>query len=156
MKNLFAFILLALTFTACNSDALVDEFHPIDNEAWSYSELLTDTFSVSEEAYYHKLFINLRITGDYAYQNLYVKLKHTNSKGKKKEEIINLPLAEKTGRWLGSGMGDVITFQIPVLGKQKFEKGKHTISLEQYMRLEQLPFVVAAGIRVEKTKEEIL
>lgn len=156
MRNLIIALIFGLGLVACNSNALVDEFHPVSNEAWAYSEVFTDTFSVSEQDYYHKLFINLQITGDYAYQNLYVKLKHTNPEGIVQSEILNLQLAEKNGRWLGSGMGDVISFQIPVLGKQQYKNGKHSIALEQYMRLEQLPFVVAAGIRVEKTKEEIL
>lgn len=156
MRNLIVALVFSFGIVACNSDAIVDKFHPVSNEAWEYSEVFTDTFSITNETYYHNLFINLQITGDYAYQNLYVKLKHTNPAGKTTDEIINLQLAEKNGRWLGSGMGDIITFQIPVLGKQAYKNGTHSISLEQYMRLEQLPFVVAAGIKVEKTKEQIL
>jgi len=55
---------------------------------------------------------------------------------------------------LGSGLGDVITFQTPILHRKLLtKKGKYSISIAQDMRLETLKNVTAAGIHVEQQEE---
>lgn len=146
-----------MLFVACSNSALVDTFHTVNKAGWAYDEVFTDSVTISNPDYYHQNAINLRINGDYAYSNLWIKLKIASQSGKVREEKLNLQLAEKTGKWLGSGLGDVVTFQIPVLGKYNFkESGTHTITVEQYMRLEKLPNVESVGIKIEQLEEEIL
>ena len=71
-----------------------------------------------------------------------------------KEYNIPLQLAEKSGKWLGSGLGDVITFRIPVFHRKFLtQKGKYTVSISQDMRLESVPNIVSAGLRVEQQEE---
>ena len=52
------------------------------------------------------------------------------------------------------GIGNIVTYQLPILGKQKLsEAGTYKVELEQYMRLEHLQNVVSAGIIVEQLDE---
>ncbi|NBV56309.1 MAG: hypothetical protein EBR72_00655 [Bacteroidetes bacterium] len=67
---------------------------------------------------------------------------------------ISIPLAEKSGKWLGTGLGSTITFQEPILHRKLFDlHGKYYITLEQNMRLENLSNVISAGIKVNKQEE---
>ena len=156
MKVRLTVILLSLLgLSACNKNVLVDSFHELPETGWKYSEVLIDSFKVNNPDNYHQLLANIRINGDYQYANIYLKINITSPDSSQKEEIVTLTLADKTGKWLGSGSGDVITYQEPILGKQKFTKGTYYVQLEQYMRLEMLPNVVSAGIKVEQLEETL-
>jgi gliding motility-associated lipoprotein GldH len=155
MKEKLVLIFLALaSLTACNKNVLVDSFHELPESGWSYNNIVQDSFEVKEPAFYHQMFANLRISGDYKYANIFLKLTIIAPDSSQKEEVVTLNLADKTGKWLGSGIGDKITFQLPVLDKQKLkEAGIYRVKIEQYMRLENLQNVVAAGIMVEQLEE---
>lgn len=153
-----AFFILSIVFaallSACNDGALVDRYHELPEEGWHYEHTVTDTFTVTQEEFYHQIFANLRVSGDYPYANIYLKLNVTKPDGTKKSETLSVDLAAKSGRWLGSGLGDVITFQTPILHRKYLnQKGKYTIEIEQNMRLETLPNVLSAGLRVEQQEE---
>jgi gliding motility-associated lipoprotein GldH len=143
-----------LFFSSCNENILVDQFHSIPESGWHYEHTIIDSFEVTNPAFYHQYFLNLRVDGDYAYSNLHVKLITTAPDSSSREEILTVTLAEKSGKWLGKGLGDVLTFQIPILEKLELkQKGKYTVSLEQHMRLESLPHILSAGIKVEQQEE---
>ena len=100
------------------------------------------------------MYANVRITGDYEFSNLYVKLTIVAPDSGSSTEIINLKLAENSGKWLGSGIGDVITYQLPILNKKEFKQsGTYTVKIEQYMRLVNLPNVVSVGLKVQQLEE---
>lgn len=147
-------VLFVAALSACSDSALVDRYHELPEDGWQYEHIITDTFVVEKPGFYHQIFANLRISGDYPYANIYLKLNITKPDGTKKSEVITVDLAAKSGKWLGSGLGDVITFQSPILHRKYLDqKGKYTIEIEQNMRLETLANVLAAGIRVEQQEE---
>ena len=137
----------------CNPDVIVDQYHSLPESGWHYKNSVTDTF-LPKTNYHHQLYANVRINGDYGYSNLFARLTIIAPDSSITKEILNLKLAENSGKWLGSGIGDVITFQLPILGKKKFkQKGIYTVKIEQYMRLENLPNVVSVGIKVQQLEE---
>ena len=139
---------------ACNSDALVNRYHDIPEDGWQYEQVITDSFEVKEDEHYHLISANIRITGDYPYANIHLMVTITDSQGKSTDYKVPVKLAEKSGKWLGSGLGDVITFQTPILHRKLLtKKGKYSISIAQDMRLETLKNVTAAGIHVEQQEE---
>lgn len=147
-------VVFAAAFSACSDDALVDRYHVLPEEGWHYEHIVTDTFCVENPDFYHQIFANLRVSGDYPYANIYLKLNITTPDGSKKSEILSVGLATKSGKWLGSGLGDVVTFQAPILHRKYLDqKGKYTVEIEQNMRLETLANVLAAGLRIEQQEE---
>ena len=133
---------------------LVDSFHELPASGWTYEHTLTDSFTIEKPGHYHAIFCNLRINGDYPYANIHVKLSIQHPDSTTTEHKIPLTLAEKSGKWLGSGLGDAITYQTPILHRKFFnKKGTYTITLAQDMRLENMPNVLSAGIRVEQQEE---
>jgi gliding motility-associated lipoprotein GldH len=70
---------------------------------------------------------------------------------KPKTQRVELPLANKEGKWLGSGMGDIFEHRIPIQQNARFDKqGMYHFSFEQNMRLNPLPHIMSVGLRVEK------
>ncbi|WP_254245004.1 gliding motility lipoprotein GldH [Hymenobacter sp. BRD67] len=59
----------------------------------------------------------------------------------------------KTGEPLGAGTGDIFDHQFLALKQQHFARpGAYKLTLEQYMRQNQLPGIMAVGVRVAKIK----
>ncbi|PCJ66778.1 MAG: hypothetical protein COA58_04785 [Bacteroidetes bacterium] len=155
MKNYFFILTITGIFlSACNSNALVDRYHDIPENGWQYEQTITDSFEVTHPNHYHTISANLRVTGDYPFANLHLKVTLTAPDGKSSEYKVPVQLAEKSGKWLGSGLGNVITFQLPILHRKLLnQKGKYSITIAQDMRLETLTSVTAAGIKVEQQEE---
>ena len=156
LKNMLFILTVALAaaLSACSDGVLVDRYHELPEEGWRYEHSIADTFHVENPGFYHQIFTNLRISGDYPYANIYLKLNITKPDGSKKSEVISVDLAAKSGKWLGSGLGDIVTFQSPILHRKYLDqKGKYTVEIEQNMRLETLANVLAVGLRIEQQEE---
>ena len=62
----------------------------------------------------------------------------------------------KTGEPRGSGTGDIYDHQVLALPRQRFARlGNYTLTLEQFMRQDQLPGLMAVGVRVAKHQDPI-
>lgn len=71
--------------------------------------------------------------------------------GKKTTERKEFRLALPDGEWLGSGSGNLYSYQMPLKEDFKFPlKGKYVIELEQNMRDNPLNHISDAGVRIEK------
>jgi gliding motility-associated lipoprotein GldH len=66
---------------------------------------------------------------------------------------VNIDLFEpKTGKPLGSGLGDIFDHRQLLLDDYKFpNSGKYTISFQQYMRVDSLTNIRSMGVRIEKS-----
>ncbi len=64
----------------------------------------------------------------------------------------NLPLANKEGKWLGQGLGDIYDRRIRIRKNLKFRnKGQHNFKINHLMRQDSLPGIIDVGLRIEKT-----
>ncbi|MBR9861796.1 gliding motility lipoprotein GldH [bacterium] len=155
MKSYLAIIgLVFLSITACNNSSVVDDFQEVDPEGWSYTDTVHTTFEIVDTTHYYQLFSNMRVSGDFTMTNMQIKLIIEKPNGDSKEHEISVKLADKSGKWLGSGLGDIITFQQPILALQEFnQKGEYTVHIIQNMREDLWPHVHAVGIKVDKDKE---
>lgn len=116
--------------------------------------ILEDSVEILDPNFYYLLSANVRTTSDYAYSNIHLKLSIISPNGEKTAYKVPVTLAEKSGKWKGSGIGGVITLQSPILNRKLFnQKGIYHLVLEQNMRLENLPNVTSAGIRIEQQEE---
>ena len=110
---------------------------------------------ITDTAKYYNVLVNLRIDANYKYSNLFMLVHTTNPDKKTDQRRIEIRLADESGRWLGSGLGDLYDYQFPAFRKVKFpQEGFYRFELEQNMRDDTLQYVKSAGIRVEEFREE--
>lgn len=151
LLTLGACVLLGLS--ACQSGTLVDEFQPIEDNAWSYTDLKEVEVAVTDTMTYYDMHINLRHAGNYEWQNLYLRMHIYSPQGDSTTERISIMLADAKGKWLGSGLGDIVTLQAPYKqGIQFRQKGTYRFVLEQHMRVNPLAGVHAVGLKVSPAK----
>ncbi len=145
---------LLLSLAGCiNQDklAVYQKSLPIPNYKWDYSFTPSFSFQIEDTSARYDLYITIRHTNQYAYSNLWVRV-HSAFEGERPtKKRVELPLAAPSGEWLGSGMDDIYEHRIPIQQNVRFDKaGTYHFSLEQNMRVNPLPQVMAIGLRVEK------
>ena len=149
-KNILSLLLL-LALTACDPNRVFDDNQAINTAGWRYNETLNFAVPITDIAPKYNIYINIRHKGDYEYNNLYLIFRVENPDKTAQTNRLNLHLANKQGKWFGTGLGDMYSTQILLKANQQYtQKGTYTYSLSQYMRINQLKNVVNAGIRIEK------
>ncbi|MBV8390416.1 MAG: gliding motility lipoprotein GldH [Mucilaginibacter sp.] len=155
-RNLFfaALPVLAMLFLNSCSDPgmIIDQNTPVDNHNWSYANTVKNTVKIDDPSIAYNIYINLRVTGEYKYSNIFVLL-HKGGPGLKGTTRFEIKLANLDGEWLGQGSGNLYSYQVPIMTNFKFPaKGTYSFSIEQNMRDNPLHEVNDVGMRVEKAK----
>lgn len=149
----FFSILSVVILYACNNNVVFEKNVDIPDYRWQISAPLKFEVNVEDTLSKNNFYINLRHASGYAFSNIFLFLKTTTPSGKLASDTIEITLAEKNGKWTGDGSGDI--WDTRTLFKPDFvfpESGQYTFELQQAMRVDPLPQVMDAGIRIEKVK----
>ena len=147
------FCLLA-TLVACDSSTVFEENLRIKNSAWERNEKAFFEFEISDSAAIYDLYLNFRHGGDYPYQNIYLFVESKSPSGKIAIDTAQMILANKKGRWMGKGIGDIFDYQFRFKQGRLFpENGKYYFEIEQAMREETLDNVTDIGMAVKKVND---
>jgi gliding motility-associated lipoprotein GldH len=145
---------IALSSAGCTDpNAVIDQNTSINNKNWSYTNKIIYDVKIDDPSVLYNVYLNLRVTGEYKYANLFV-LIHQTSPGNKTTGLrYEFKLANPDGEWLGDGSGNLYSYQVPFHRKYKFpEKGIYRFRIEQNMRDNPLHEVSDVGLRVEKAQ----
>jgi gliding motility-associated lipoprotein GldH len=147
--------LVTILFFSCDKMRMYDENRDIKDGLWDINNHLIFDFDVPDTVTKYNFYFNIRNTDDYPYSNIYVFFKTTFPNGKIGNDTVEFPLADETGRWYGKGQGDVHDCRLVFRQGVRFPlAGKYHMEVEQAMRMEQLPGVINAGIRIERAEEK--
>ena len=150
MKNCVLFILLASLITGCTTIGVYEKTQAFSNQAWASANRLNFSFDITDTATGYNVFVVLRHTDAYRYNNIYLNITSINPGDSAVTTLQNLTLANNSG-WLGVAMDDVIEHRIAINPNAvRLKKGKYQVMLQQIMRDDPLPGILNAGIRVEK------
>ena len=148
------FILLLFFVWACNDQVIIDTNQEINNRNWSYINKIQIPVNIVDNTKSYNLYLNLRHTADYKYSNVFV-LIHQIGPDKKKATIRKeFQLAYPDGEWLGSGSGNLYSYQLPFQEGYKFPSaGKYIFEFEQNMRDNPLREISDVGLRIEPVEK---
>ena len=152
-RILFIFCLgMLLSVVACqNPNVLVDENQSINKARWTYVNPIKIKVPIVDTAAAYTLFINLRHTEDYAYSNIFIRIKQGNPNKTQTVWRKEYTLANLDGEWLGTGSGNLRSHQLVLFKNHHFlHPGTYVFELEQNMRDNPLKEVSDIGLRVEK------
>ena len=152
-KPLFALLFLIPFFLiSCGDDYVFEKTYKIDKGEWNYDNTLAYTFEVTDTTKIYNLLLEIQHSIDYSYQNCYLKIYTQFPSGEKTDYLLSIDLADGIGRWQGKCSGESCTTLFDIAKQTSFKHlGKHTISLEQYMRKSPLSGVERLAIKLEET-----
>ncbi|MBL4625752.1 MAG: gliding motility lipoprotein GldH [Flavobacteriales bacterium] len=150
-RSFFLTLALAGILAGCDSNKYFEEYKEIENASWLAKEQLAfEVKSIDTRAKYN-LFVVVRNTKSYQYQNLYLFVDIMSPSGKMERDTIECLLADVNGRWFGDHAGDIVDNKIWFRTDYQFEElGKYQFLFEQAMRKESLAEIVDFGIRIEQ------
>jgi gliding motility-associated lipoprotein GldH len=142
---------------SCTSIDLYEKSASIPGHAWQSSFTPSFTFTIKDTTASYRLWVVLRHTDKYNFNNLYVNI-ITRQPGQDSTQKAryDLTLATNEKGWLASGMDDIYEHRIPLTpaGQDFYFKkpGEYTFTIEQIMRENPLLHVMNVGIRLEKNQ----
>lgn len=143
-------VMLLLLFACQRANTYQKIFH-LENHQWPEIAVIDFTFEIGNAAQAYDIFLLLKNTPSYPYQNLYITYSLKNDTERLlKEELINCPIFDaKTGNPLGQGLGSTKNLKFLIATHHYFShEGMYSLKLRHSMRINKLPGLQAIGIKV--------
>ena len=152
MKNKLIWLIFVSLFTvACTSNDVYFEFKNIAPQGWSKDSMYTFEVPITDSLSRYNVYVNIRNRGDYPYQNLWLFLHKTTPDSVQVGDTIECYLADKRGKWLGSGLGSIVEMPVLYETNVRFKTtGIYKYQIIQGMREDVLKGITDIGLRVEK------
>ncbi|MBL0341041.1 MAG: gliding motility lipoprotein GldH [Bacteroidetes bacterium] len=151
--ELIVFIVLSLTLASCDPTRFYEENKKIPKAEWDQNSPLLFQTIIADTTIPYNVYINVRNAGNYRFSNLYLFINTVFPGGQIQRDTLECTLAAPDGLWLGEGLGDIFSNKILFKENVKFpQSGEYRFELFQAMRINPLPGIFDAGIRIEKSK----
>ncbi len=144
--------LLISGIISCDRKRVFESYQTFGEKGWHKDSVVVFNVELTDTIRNHNLYVNIRNKGTYAYSNLWLFLTVGSPDGITRTDTVEFSLAEASGRWKGSGIGDLHDNQILYKSSVYFpHKGEYTFQIKQGMRDNVLEGIRDIGIRIEKT-----
>lgn len=154
-KNIFTAVILSagLFLSACDKSRVFEENKSIKDNQWKSSQPVVLQVNITDTINPHNVYLNIRNAGAYPFSNVFLFINTTLPGGQLDRDTAEILLATPEGKWMGSGLGDIWDHQVLFKKDVRFpQSGEYRFELSQAMRLDPLPGIMDAGIRIEKSK----
>lgn len=154
IKALVLFV-ATLGLVACVNNDVYLKYKSITTQGWNKDSICTFDVPIKDASASYNIYINIRNRGEYPYQNLWVFLSKMTPDSVITKDSVECYLADKRGKWYGTGIGSVM--EMPVLYQQnvKFSKaGIYRYKIVHGMRDSVLNGLNDIGMRVEKVESK--
>lgn len=152
------FLLMSLfLLVSCDSNRVFDTYKSVPNK-WHKDSIVSFKVNPPDSTNAYNLFVNLRNTNDYKFNNLYLIVEMAFPHGKIIKDTLEYRMAEPSGKLLGTGLGSVkenkLWYKEQVVFK---EAGEYTVNIQHAMRengkvngVVELEGITDVGFRIEK------
>jgi gliding motility-associated lipoprotein GldH len=146
---------------SCDSNSVYDEYKPVPNQ-WHKDSIISFKINPPDSLNTYNLFVNLRNTNAYKYNNLFLIVEMAFPHGKIIKDTLEYKMADPTGKLLGSGLTDVKENKLWYKEKVVFsEAGDYKVNIQHAMRengkvngVVNLEGITDVGFRIEKINKK--
>ena len=144
-------LLMMVLLSSCDSNRIFEENVKIKDNSWSSADVIILRPDIPDTVSGYNVYINLRNASHYPFSNIFLFLNTVFPDGKIDRDTLEIMLAGPDGKWLGSGLGDIWDNRVLFKKNVSFpQKGEYRFELVHAMRLDPLPGIMDAGMRIEK------
>jgi len=136
MRNrILLFILLfSFLFVCCDSNSVFDKYKSVPNK-WHKDSIVSFKVIPPDSINTYNLFVTLRTTNDYKFNNLFLIVGMNFPNGKVIKDTLEYKMAKPNGELLGTGFSDVKENKLWYKEQVVFEEsGEYTVNIQQSMR----------------------
>jgi gliding motility-associated lipoprotein GldH len=144
-------ISLLFVLSSCDQINIFEHNVTIPKHQWFASKEIQGSFQIDDTIKQHQLFLVLRHTDAYAYNNIWLEVSLQQPGDSFRSQRVNLPLGNDAQGWLGTGMDDIWEVRGLMTGQPKSfqRKGTYHFKIRQIMREDPLEHVMSVGLRVQ-------
>ena len=152
----YTLTLIIFFMISCDANRLYEKNISIKNSVWEISEKPSFRYNNTDTISKLKLKINVRHSSSYPFSNLWLFINTINPNGELSTDTFECILAERDGKWIGQGLGDIWDVQCDFKNYCLDKKGDYVFEIEQAMRygdltkIEKLNGIMEIGLRIEK------
>lgn len=146
------FFSCALIFLSCKPIDVYEKNTVIRDHAWKSAFAASGTFSISDTLSYYNIYLVLRHTDAYRYNNIWLNIGLQPPGDSLYVQRTDIRLGTDAGGWEGTGLNDIWELRKLLNGEpQRFKKpGIYSYVIRQAMREDPLKGVMSVGLRIEK------
>lgn len=150
--TLLGILILSGCLFSCQPIAVYEKNTSISNQAWKSSVAATGSFDIKDTNALYKTYLVLRHTDAYQYENIWLNIGLQAPGDSMRFTRYNLSLVNGSTGWEGTGMNDIWEVRKWLqMGDGRFKKaGTWNFAIHHLMRIDPLPAILSAGLRVEK------
>ena len=161
MHKLFAILGLLLIFVSCDSEMVMGEMRDLPGY-WDKNDELTFQFPQLDSLKKYDLFLHLRNTNSYPYNNIFLIASIEFPHGKTIVDTLEYRMANADGTWLGTGIGTVKESKLSYKENVSFfEEGTYRLTLSQAVRnngavhgVTQLEGITEVGFSIQEANQQ--
>lgn len=147
---LVGMLLGVMSLVACNNNVIYHEELDMPYEKWAMEDVYRYAFDINDSSQICDMYINIRNTIDYPYENAYFFFTTTFPDGNKANDTLECILADKYGQWTGEGHGHYRHNRLLFKRHCYFPQvGTYRIEVRQAMR-EEIEGIASFGIELIK------
>ncbi|HBL79631.1 MAG TPA: gliding motility lipoprotein GldH [Aequorivita sp.] len=134
MNRLMALFLTVVMLVSCESNTVFSDSQAMDGH-WGADEVVQFKLPQLDSLKKYNLFLNIRNTNEYRYNNLFLIVNMTFPHGKTVTDTLEYRMAQPDGSWMGQGIGNIKENKLWYKENvQFFEDGIYTVDIAQAMR----------------------
>ncbi|MDR1653147.1 MAG: gliding motility lipoprotein GldH [Prevotellaceae bacterium] len=148
-------IIILICIAGCTNSDVFFKYKKIRSSGWDKDSTLVFDFVIADTSLTYNVYVNIRNTSEYPYQNFWFFIKKSTAKRGNTfavfaTDTIECYLADGRGKWLGNGIG--AAYEMPLLIEQGavFDSNTCRYEIVQGMRCDILRGISDIGLRVEK------
>lgn len=129
-----ALFLTVVMLVSCESNTVFSDSQAMDGH-WGADEVVQFKLPQLDSLKKYNLFLNIRNTNEYRYNNLFLIVNMTFPHGKTVTDTLEYRMANPDGSWMGQGIGNIKENKLWYKENvQFFEDGIYTVDIAQAMR----------------------
>ena len=148
--------LFVFCLVSCDANRIFDEYVSVPN-SWNKDEVVEFKVSPPDTINAYDIFVNIRNSNEYKYNNLFLLVELSHPNGKVKKDTLEYRMTTPEGEFLGSGFTDVKENKLWYKQGQVFnESGIYTFKIQHAMRengnvdgIINLEGIIDIGLRIE-------
>jgi gliding motility-associated lipoprotein GldH len=157
-KYFFGLASAAMLFIiSCGGNITYTENYSMKNKIWRLTDVKSFDVQITDTTTLNDIFFTIRTGSDYPFRNIFLFVSTLAPDGNNLADTLEYYLADDKGAWYGKGFGDVRELKLPYKSNIYFpKKGEYKFNVQHGMRIEDLKGVYDIGLRIEKTKKQVL
>jgi len=150
-KSIVYILFIFLSLAGCKTNIYYNKVYSFKNEIWKLEDIKSFNVNIDDTNSLYDIFINLRNTGAYPYQNIFLFITIYAPINYYYTDTLEILLADEMGKWYGKGIGNNFYQKAPFKKNVKFPyRGIYRFDIQHGMRFDELKGISDLGLTIEK------